>query len=196
MPFLADHIYKTLTGQESVHLTDWPEKKKQDSASRIMLENMHKTRELITQGLAQRSAAGIKVRQPLQSVEVPKIPAEFIPIIAEELNVKEVKSVSGGEENTINLDINVSAELKEEGLARELVRVVQNARKNAGFNVDDRIKMSLSSDSDEILGAAEKFKDMINSETLTVEKLDQSDQAQHSELVKVEGQEVTVKLAR
>jgi isoleucyl-tRNA synthetase len=83
----------------------------------------------------------------LQSVEVPKIPAEFIPIIAEELNVKEVKSVSGGEENTINLDINVSAELKEEGLARELVRVVQNARKNAGFNVDDRIKMSISSSS-------------------------------------------------
>jgi valyl-tRNA synthetase len=151
---------------------------------------------LITQGLAQRAAAGIKVRQPLQSVEVPNITAEFMPIIAEELNVKEVRFLTGGEENTINLDINVSGELKEEGLARELVRVVQNARKNAGFNVDDRIKMTLSSDSSEITQAAEKFKDMINSETLTVGQLRQSEHAEHSENVIVESQEVTVKLSR
>jgi isoleucyl-tRNA synthetase len=194
VPFVAEHMYKTLTGLESVHLTDWPEKKKLDDASRMLLDSMHQIRELITQGLAQRAAAGIKVRQPLATVEVPKIPEEFKSIIAEELNVKDVLFYGGREDHTINLDINVSPELKEEGIARELIRAVQNARKNAGFNVEDRIQTSLSSESSEIANAAEKFKDMINAETLTVGAL--TKEPEHSETVKVEGQELTIKLSR
>jgi isoleucyl-tRNA synthetase len=155
---------------------------------------MHQIRELITQGLAQRAAAGIKVRQPLATVEVPKIPEEFKSIIAEELNVKDVLFYGGREDHTINLDINVSPELKEEGIARELIRAVQNARKNAGFNVEDRIQTSLSSESSEIANAAEKFKDMINAETLTVGAL--TKEPEHSENVKLEGQELTIKLSR
>jgi isoleucyl-tRNA synthetase len=104
--------------------------------------------------------------------------------------------LAGKGTHTINLDINVTPDLKEEGIARELVRVVQNARKNAGFNVEDRIKMSISSSSSEITKAAEGFKDMINTETLTVGKLEQPDRAEHIETVKVDGQEVTINLCR
>jgi isoleucyl-tRNA synthetase len=193
-PFLADYIYKTLTGQESVHLTDWPEKKKLDSTSRMLLVNMQETRELITQGLAQRAAAGIKVRQPLSRVEVPKIDEQLKQIIAEELNVKEVIVVEKIPENTINLDTKITTELKEEGIARELIRVIQNARKNAGFNVDDRIKSKVTSENNEILQAVEKFREMINTETLTVGVLE--DEAEHSETVKIEGEEITVALKR
>jgi isoleucyl-tRNA synthetase len=193
-PFLADYIYKTLTGQESVHLTDWPEKKKLDSTSQMLLVNMQETRELITQGLAQRAAAGIKVRQPLSRVEVPKIDEQLKQIIAEELNVKEVIVVEKIPENTINLDTKITTELKEEGIARELIRVIQNARKNAGFNVDDRIKSKVTSENNEILQAVEKFREMINTETLTVGVLE--DEAEHSETVKIEGEEITVALKR
>jgi isoleucyl-tRNA synthetase len=193
-PFLADYIYKTLTGQESVHLTDWPEKKKLDSTSRMLLVNMQETRELITQGLAQRAAAGIKVRQPLSRVEVPKIDEQLKQIIAEELNVKAVIVVEKIPENTINLDTKITTELKEEGIARELIRVIQNARKNAGFNVDDRIKSKVTSENSEILQAVEKFRELINTETLTVGVLE--DEAEHSETVKIEGEEITVALKR
>jgi isoleucyl-tRNA synthetase len=196
-PFLADYIYKTLTGQESVHLTDWPQKKKLDSPSHILLENMKHARELITQGLAQRASAGIKVRQPLARASLnfaAENKQDFAEIIKEELNVKKVEFVEGGEDPTINLDVIVSTELKEEGIARELVRVVQNARKNAGFNVEDRINSKITSNSDEVMGAAEKFGEMINAETLSVGFL--GIDPEHTESVKVEGQEVKIELSR
>jgi isoleucyl-tRNA synthetase len=195
-PFLADYIYKTLTGQESVHLTDWPEKKKLDSASHMLLVNMGQAREIITQGLAQRAAAGIKVRQPLSSVTIPKVPEELKQIIAEELNVKKVIISSGEGGSTINLDINVSSELKEEGIARELVRVVQNARKSAGFNVDDRIKLRIISSSNEITKAYDKFKELISAETLAEGILEANSQPEYSTTVKVEGCETGIYLSR
>jgi isoleucyl-tRNA synthetase len=199
-PFLPDYIWRQMVqGTDlpgSVHLSNWPSVKEPDTASQKLLEEMKSVRGFIVEGLAQRASAGIKVRQPLAFVEVPKIPEEFKSIIAEELNVKEVRESAGKGTDTINLDINVSAELKEEGTAREIVRVVQNARKNAGFNVDDRIKMSINSSSIEITKAAENFKDMINTETLTVGKLELLERAEHIETVKVDGQEVTINLCR
>jgi isoleucyl-tRNA synthetase len=206
-PFLPEYIWRQMVqGTElpkSVHLTDWPSVNKQDAASLKLLENMKSIRALITEGLSQRAKAGIKVRQPLGSATVYGIPSlekDFIQIIKEELNVKEVKLAEGGEESTnnqdINLDINVTPDLKEEGIARELVRIVQNARKNAGFNVDDRIKLLLQSDAREITDSAAKFSDMINTETLTTGKLEDPSRAEHSETVKVDAQEVTVSLAR
>jgi isoleucyl-tRNA synthetase len=194
-PFLPDYIWREMVQgtnlPESVHLSDWPSVKEPDSASAKVLEDMKLARSYIVEGLAQRAAAGIKVRQPLSSVEVPAVPEKFKNIIAEELNVKEVRSIA---KSSINLDTNVTAELKEEGIARELVRVVQNARKNAGFNVEDRIKTQIRSDSPDIIAAAEKFKDLINTETLTVADLE--NEPEYSETVKIEGQEVTIALKR
>jgi isoleucyl-tRNA synthetase len=201
-PFLPDYIWRQIvqgTGlPESVHLSDWPSVKEPDAASQKVLEGMELARSFIVEGLAQRAAAGIKVRQPLASVEVPQIPKELKNIVAEELNVKEVRvaDAKNGASHNINLDINVTPELKEEGIAREIVRVVQNARKNAGFNVEDRIKTSITSDSSEINEALKRFKEVINSETLAVAELEQESQSEHTETVKVEGQEVQIKLAR
>jgi isoleucyl-tRNA synthetase len=201
-PFLPDYIWRQIvqgTGlPESVHLSDWPSVKEPDAASQKVLEGMELARSFIVEGLAQRAAAGIKVRQPLASVEVPQIPKELKNIVAEELNVKEVRvaDAKNGASHNINLDINVTPELKEEGIAREIVRVVQNARKNAGFNVEDRIRTSITSDSSEINEALKRFKEVINSETLAVAELEQESQSEHTETVKVEGQEVQIKLAR
>jgi isoleucyl-tRNA synthetase len=205
-PFLPDHIWSEMVQgtdlPESVHLSDWPSVKEPDSASQKMLEEMKKVRSYIVEGLAQRASAGVKVRQPLSAVEVPEVLEEFRPIIAEELNVKEVAISHGtdaslrkeGTSHNTHLDTNVTPELKEEGIARELVRTIQNTRKNAGFNVEDRIKTQIHSDSLDIKAAYEKFKDVINAETLTVEELE--NEPEHSETVKVEGQEVTIALSR
>src|SRR3990167_6371546 len=72
-PFLSDYIWRellqgaTLQAPKSVHLSDWPSVKEPDDASRKVLEEMKKTREIIAQGLAQRAETKIKVRQPLES---------------------------------------------------------------------------------------------------------------------------------
>ncbi|WP_281636930.1 isoleucine--tRNA ligase [Flavobacterium marginilacus] len=67
---------------------------------------------------------------------------------------------------TVALDITISDELKQEGIARELVNRIQNIRKDAGFEVTDKIKVHLQkNDSLEI--AVNANKDYIKSETLT-----------------------------
>ncbi|MEM8521732.1 isoleucine--tRNA ligase [Flavobacterium sp. PL12] len=67
---------------------------------------------------------------------------------------------------TVALDITISEELKQEGIARELVNRIQNIRKDSGFEVTDKIKVQLKRDG--ILETAIlKNEDYIKSETLT-----------------------------
>ncbi len=67
---------------------------------------------------------------------------------------------------TVALDITISPELKEEGIARELVNRIQNIRKDSGFEVTDKIKVTLQSN--DILAAAVKSNEAyIKAETLT-----------------------------
>ncbi len=69
---------------------------------------------------------------------------------------------------TIALDIELTQELIEEGFAREFVNRVQNMRKDAGYNVTDRIRIFYESN-EKISGALLKLKDYINNETLAIE---------------------------
>jgi isoleucyl-tRNA synthetase len=63
------------------------------------------------------------------------------------------------------LDTVVTAELAAEGLARDLVRAVQQARKDAGFHVEDRIELTIAGD-DAVRAAAATHQDLIAQETL------------------------------
>lgn len=171
-PFLAEELYQKLTGGESVHLLDWsqPGAINQDELSRMTF-----AREVINQGLSQRAAAGIKVRQPLQTIRFKHAPAvfkdvdsEYEDMIMQELNVKAVEYDTSDGELEVQLELSVTPELRREGLMREVVRFVQNARKKAGLNVDDRIVLSLVTDDDELQQAIADHADTITSETLAV----------------------------
>ena len=79
---------------------------------------------------------------------------------------------------TVALDINISEELKEEGIAREFVNRIQNIRKDSGFDVTDKIAVKIQQH-DEINNAIKNNLSYICTETLTsnldiVDKIDDS----------------------
>ena len=233
MPFISEYMYKNLTKDESVHLTDFPvfDGSKIDEKLNWDTDTIQK---IITLGLAWRANNKIRVRQPLQSISVTeKFDDFFVDILKEELNVKEVKVVDGnslakqickpngraigpkfgkdvkfimseakagnfkilangdaqvghfelspsdfelvfesgdsgalieaGFGMVIAMDDTITEELKIEGYYRDIVRHIQEARKEAGYNVDDRISVEISGANEVV----EKFTQNIESETLS-----------------------------
>lgn len=159
-PFLAEELYQKLTGGESVHLLDWP---KVGRINELVVQDMETVRDYINQALSIRAKERLKIRQPLASVTVPTLGkfVNFEDILKDELNVKKV--IQGTE---LLLDLAITADLKREGLSREVIRHVQNARKQAGLNVDDRIVLTLLTTDNELQKAIDENVDVITSETL------------------------------
>jgi len=195
VPFLAEEIYQKLTDGESVHLLDWPANGKVDEE---VLHNMSFVRSVINDGLSQRAANKLKVRQPLQKVRIAgadeilgKDPA-LAEIVLEELNVKEYESASHGE---VQLDLKITPELKREGIMREVVRQVQSARKAANLNVDDRIHLILKTSDEELRDAIDEHADTIKSETLAVD-LNEQDGPDFSTKVNIDGFTVEIALVK
>lgn len=194
-PFLAEELYRKLTGGESVHLLDWPEV---GHVNELVLDQMARTREIIEQGLALRMykdehEAQIKVRQPLSQLTYggERLDDFYESIIAEEVNVKRVVH---GDFEFVTLDKTITPELAREGLAREVIRHVQAARKNAGLQVDDRISLSLSTEDATLQGAIKEHEEAIATETLAQAVTGES--YAYSTTVTIEGAELQISLEK
>jgi isoleucyl-tRNA synthetase len=171
-PFIAEEIYRNLTGEESVHLANFP------TADEGLIDeknnnDMQIVRETVNIGLQLRSKSGIKVRQPLSELRIKnyELSEELLDIIKEEVNVKSVEVCREFEIDDIKLDSSleniylnteITPELKLEGQARELIRHIQEMRKEAGYEVDNRIKIWYAEENPVFL----KFGDLIARETL------------------------------
>jgi len=145
VPFSAESAYQDLGGEkESIHLEDYPLPKKELIDEKLE-EKMKKTREVIALALAERAKAGIKVRQPLKELIIAesylKKEEELIDLIKEEVNVKKI-----GFGDALKLDVEISLELKEEGIIREIIHNIQETRKKAGLNPGDDISVGYSGD--------------------------------------------------
>ena len=214
-PFLAEELYHNLTGDnESIHLKDWLPAGAVDEQ---VLADMARTRELINNGLSLRMKqdehqASIKVRQPLQFAAYAgvKLAEYYEQIMAEELNVKEIRWIENLDEHLADYDVtegvikpeswveiskHLTPELKREGLMREVIRHVQSARKKAGLQVDDRIELGIASSDAEITQAVDVFADTIKAETLAVKLGSAADDMEKYD-VKVDGKPVEIYLKK
>ena len=114
-PLTSEEIYRGLTGERSVHLTDWPVLPAHVADS-ALVSAMDEARDAVSAALSLRKAEKLRVRQPLRSLTVattdPAALAPFRDLIAEEVNVKEVRvldAADAGYEVTEQLTLNPRA---------------------------------------------------------------------------------------
>lgn len=146
MPFTAEHIYKEVGGdKESVHLEDWPETNKKLIDEKLE-EQMKQIREICSLALQKRAEAGIKVRQPLNKLQISnyKLSNDLLDLIKDEVNVKEIVIDDQLKEGVV-LDTIITEELKAEGIVRDFIRSIQILRKEANLTPKDRIRVYFSS---------------------------------------------------
>jgi isoleucyl-tRNA synthetase len=155
-PFTAEDIWLKLKNEkdeESVHLTNWPENKKPGFWQKLgfgeflkpsfggihILTEMKKVREIVTTALDTRQKMGLKVRQPLSFMSIPyNFSQDFLNIIADEVNIKEIKFIDSSK---LEINSNITPELKQEGDYRELVRAIQDMRKKMGLTPSDIVSL-------------------------------------------------------
>lgn len=220
MPFISDRIYMNLTGEPSVHLADWPDYRSLPDDTELVSQ-MDLARDVCSAVLSLREAYRRRTRLPLRSLTVvhPRAEAlrDYVPIIAEAVNVKDVvlsseierhgrreikvnskvgarvgskmkevmaaqrasefvlrddgrvdiagltlepvdfelriKAAEGqatasfdGWRGVVQLNVEIDATLQAEGWARDFLRLVQQARKDAGFEVTDRIRLEVKAE--------------------------------------------------
>jgi isoleucyl-tRNA synthetase len=242
LPLTTERIWQGLTGERSVHLTDWPaaDELPHDPA---LVEAMERVRQVASAALSLRKARGLRVRLPLATLTVAAPDAEslapFADILRDEVNVKDVvltadvakhgrfevavnaracgprlggdtqkviRAVKSGEwsrgangtvtaagiellegefterlvatdpdstaalpgsTGLVVLDLAITPELAAEGTARDVVRVVQQARRDADLDVADRIALTLDGPAT-VLDAVRAHEGFVAGEVLAV----------------------------
>ena len=244
-PFLSDELYVALTGEESVHLSDWPAPS--GAADAELAARMQAARRLVALGRAARTDAKVKVRQPLPRALVlhpgATLGGDVVAEIAGELNVKAVDDIDtlsglmswtvvpnfralgprlGPRVNDVKralaeadgsalqaqlesqgfvelagerlepgdvevratrhdayalaeeagwavaLDLELDDDLRREGLAREIVRSLNDLRKEIGLAVSDRVTITVQADGP-VAEALDRHGDEVAAEVLAVE---------------------------
>ncbi|MBI4437522.1 isoleucine--tRNA ligase [Candidatus Uhrbacteria bacterium] len=167
-PFLSESVYKQAGGErESVHLEDWPVADASDIDEQV-LEEMGRTRSIVSKALERRSDAGINVRQVLAGMTVTVPGGVFAPeyqeLVKDEVNVKTIDVRKG--EYAVELDLALTPALVREGTMREIIRRVNDLRKTSGLTLEDRIALYVSG-GPEILKAVQEQTELLLRGTLS-----------------------------
>ncbi|MEN8614633.1 isoleucine--tRNA ligase [Dehalogenimonas sp. THU2] len=221
MPFLAEEIYQNLVvsinaqAPDSVHLSDFP----LADITRIdadLSTAMRLAMKVSSIGRAARAQASIKVRQPLARAIVAGLNAgeqARLEIIAdsviEELNVKRLNFVADAEALpddsaqvtegalTVAVDKNITPELADEGLVREITHRIQGLRRNANYEIADNIVTYFDGDeqAERVMG---EWSDYIKRETLSRELVKgvPVDETVTAEIFKLEGHPINLGVSK
>src|SRR3989344_3592733 len=169
VPFISDEIYRNITGEPSVHLANWPDLEKLKSEPEIE-KDMENVITLASAIHAFRKVGEIKVRIPLVNIPYKgpaSIPESVLAILKDEVNVKELVYEGifkgAGKEFTVSGNFthlkSTGNQALTEGEAREIVRQIQQARKETGCGLGEKVIVMLPS-------WPKEFEDYIKRETL------------------------------
>lgn len=175
-PFFAEWLFQRATAEnlESVHLAQFPEVK---SFDREVLDTMAQVRDIVSAGLEARQKAGVKVRQPLQSMTITQeIPEQYHGLILDEMNIKEIHVG-----DALGVDVTITPELAQEGDFRELLRAVQGLRKEHDLEPTQYVVLQIKTD-DAGRGLVEKFREEFQ-QTAQIENIDFAESVSGKEVV-------------
>ncbi|PIS22291.1 isoleucine--tRNA ligase [candidate division WWE3 bacterium CG08_land_8_20_14_0_20_41_10] len=176
-PFIAEEMYEVLglreaRGLDSVHFDLYPVAKELMPQEKRNLDKMKITRSVVSLALSIRTVKGIKVRQPLSAIYLAgvKLDSLYKDLVIDEANIKNVED--GFEESKLLTDLNfafmedkgikvyldtsITDELRIEGTARELVRAIQDLRKEKGLTVNQKVSITYPNTPENLL-AVEKM---------------------------------------
>lgn len=207
-PFLADDLYRKLKSHragsekaESVHLAEWPKAKFSlgESKRKELAATMAEVRQLASIGLSKREEVKVRVRQPLAKLEIDRekpLSGGFAAILADEVNVKEIVFVKLPEGERVRLETALDHGLREEGIMREMTRLVQGLRREAGLSPADAIDLYIECQA-EIRSAIESqlqnFKSEVGAKVITLQR---SDKFTAEKEVKLDGSPIWIGLAK
>ena len=152
IPFITEYFWQNLVVSidknkpESIHLEYYPTNK---SVDQKIIDDMTLVQQICEQGNMIRKTKTISTRQPLAKLTVStnqniNLDQDLIDIIKNELNVKNIEIIKSKEALQIVLDTTLTPQLIAEGEARDLIRSIQNLRKEAKLDLQDKIKIYAS----------------------------------------------------
>ncbi|HEU4677434.1 MAG TPA: class I tRNA ligase family protein [Candidatus Paceibacterota bacterium] len=190
MPFYAEYLFgrvREAGDRESVHLMDWPASVEPDGH---IIADMAEARRVTSLGLEARSKANIKVRQPLALLRArANARVEYLAdIVKAELNVKRLE-ITPDLPVDVELDTEITSELRREGDARELIRAVQDARKEEGLDPRDRVTLYVDGRTrDLLMGFEKELSHVVGAEEIAV--------GETTKEVKTEGEPLRFSIAK
>jgi isoleucyl-tRNA synthetase len=177
-PFIAEKVYLELGGSlESVHLESWPESHEEKHHTAV-IEHMAQARQVVEMGLALRNENKLKVRQPLHELKMnfEHFSRQLLEIIEDELNVKIVSYAEAMIEDgwtakedgatKVWLNTTIDEQLKKEGSAREIIRTINQMRKEQGLTIENKVVVKYETDDENILSVFEFFSEDIKNSVL------------------------------
>lgn len=177
-PFIAEKIYLELGGKlESIHLEMWPEPKEEKHHAAV-IEHMVQARKVVEVGLALRSENKLKVRQPLHELKMnyEHFSRELLEMMADELNVKKISYAEATTDmgwaakedgkTKVWLNTTLDENLKKEGLTREIIRTINQMRKEQGLTINDEVKIFYATLDENLIAVFTDFESEIKSAVL------------------------------
>ncbi|MFD3400364.1 isoleucine--tRNA ligase [Kribbella sp. NPDC058693] len=136
LPLVTEDIWRGLTGERSVHLTDWPSYDELPDDPELV-ERMERAREVCSVASSIRKASGIRARQPLRTLTVATAAdlADLAPLIAAEVNVRDVVLTStDAVDAPVSQRLTVNARAAGPRLGRDVQQVIK-ASKSGDWSV-------------------------------------------------------------
>ena len=132
-----------------------------------------KETQLIAKEISNSDAAALVQELRKTNKSLIKVDGQEFEITAEDVIITETPregwSVMSQDGETIALDLEISAELRSLGISREVIRMIQEARKNSGFEVSDRINLKYHTTDDQVKASILANLEVIKSEVLALE---------------------------